>query len=233
MPFFAPRTFDKSVVARPVVFPSLPWNRSVANTGNAPIPYAQLQLLMRQVDGGERTWSLSLGGDYCLRRVGKLVTPCIQCSPMIYVSSLSPSFRSACVLIGCSGESRILPTVGFTWVTLAQSALTFSSALCLCNSSSPITCPTRSTFQLEQRCEICWAPATTQRCMWCRMLVSMLPYPKRRRLSSHRAHRCGRRTIPLGPSRSRLSRHRSSSTSRRGCSYRTVENCGDSFPTSE
>eukprot|EP00903_Cladosiphon_okamuranus_P015538 g14344.t1 len=42
----------------------------LANTGNTPISYAQLQLLMRQVDGGERTWSLSLGGDHCLRRVG-------------------------------------------------------------------------------------------------------------------------------------------------------------------
>lgn len=37
------------------------------------MPYAQLQLLLRQVDGGERKWSLSLGGGNCLRRVGKCI----------------------------------------------------------------------------------------------------------------------------------------------------------------
>ena len=62
------------------MFPPLPWNCSAANTGDAPIPYAQLQLLMRQVDGGGRTWSLSPGGDYRLRRVGKLFVTRASCS---------------------------------------------------------------------------------------------------------------------------------------------------------
>lgn len=42
-----------------------------ANTGNSPLSYANLRLLMRQVDGGDRKWSISLGDAYCLRRVGE------------------------------------------------------------------------------------------------------------------------------------------------------------------
>ncbi|CAM9157533.1 unnamed protein product, partial [Hapterophycus canaliculatus] len=42
----------------------------LANIGNAPLPYAQLRLLMRQIDEGGRKWSLSLGGDHHLLRIG-------------------------------------------------------------------------------------------------------------------------------------------------------------------
>lgn len=45
--------------------------RAAAHTGDTPLPYANLQLLMRQVDEGERQWSLSLGGGLCVRRVGE------------------------------------------------------------------------------------------------------------------------------------------------------------------
>ncbi|CAM9365782.1 unnamed protein product [Ectocarpus sp. 4 AP-2014] len=45
----------------------------VANTANSPLSYANLRLLMRQVDGGDRKWSISLGGAYNLRRVGGLL----------------------------------------------------------------------------------------------------------------------------------------------------------------
>ncbi|CAN0250284.1 unnamed protein product [Scytosiphon promiscuus] len=43
----------------------------MANTGDAPLPYAHLVLLMRQVDEGGRKWSLSLGGGHHLLRVGE------------------------------------------------------------------------------------------------------------------------------------------------------------------
>lgn len=57
-----------------ISFPTL--SPRPANTRGAVLPYAQLQILMRQVDGGGNKWSLSLGGGLTLRRLGKYVDLC-------------------------------------------------------------------------------------------------------------------------------------------------------------
>lgn len=99
-------------VCPPPVLPPLPWNRSVANTANTPIPYAQLQLLMRQVDGGERTWSLSLGGDFCLRRIGTFLFYVMQSLPL-FSNDFIRSSPSLSPLFLCIFFERMLGVAGF------------------------------------------------------------------------------------------------------------------------